>query len=1221
MKNILRNSNFGFTKWCVALIAGLMTFATTGWGQSNPTAQSLPYSVNFGTTTFTTLPAGVAAWNGVSGGSASTQALAEASTPTGNATITTATASTTTGGVFGYAASGDAKLYIQTSSNTSNGASQAAIAINTTGLTSIVLSYTVNSINAGAAIVGIVAQYRVGTSGSWTTISASSGSNPYSQNGGTTGLKTTVTATLPLAANNQSVVQIRWATWRNTSTGSTSSSGIAIDNISVTGSSAPTGVSNGTAGSFTSTGVTITGSSVTADGGSAITERGVAYGTSPSPTTANSKVTASGTTGSFNVSLTGLDAGATYYARAYAINGVGTTYASSDVTVLTVPGTAATPTAASVSSSGFTVSWSATTGATSYRLYVDDNSDFSSPLSSYNNLIVNGTSQPVSGLASGTTYYVRVRATNSSGVGADSGTLTETTGAATGLLGLSGSLTAFTSTYGLVSTGQSFSVTGSDLNGTDITVTPPAGFEVATSSDFSTTLGTSSSPLSLGTSASINTTVYVRLASTTDAGSYGGDITVAGGGASGQIIAIPISSVAKVDQAITFMSLASENFVPFATFTLSATASSGLSVSYASSNTGVATVSGNTVMIVGAGSTTITASQSGNTNYNASASVDQTLTVNKAAQTISGVVDTMSKAGGDAAYSLGATVSSGLTLTYASDNTGVATVSSAGLVTIVGAGTANLTVSQAGNDNYNAAPTVTQLLTVAKTAQTITFTPITSPRSTADEPFTMVATASSGLAVTFSSSDPSVATVTGSTVTITGAGTTTLTASQAGNAGFDAAPSVNQALTVTAASPLIAAWDFQTTANGGTAVSGNTATPATPVVYTANFGAGTIYLDGSNGSSSWLVAASNTQLNGFGGASVNASSGVGMATTTATPASLAVLGGSSNIANGKTVSFKFSMLGRKDLVVSYASQATSNGFTSQLWEYSADGSVWTTLQTVSGMPTSFNKFTLNTVTALNGDPEVYLRVRFDGATASSGNNRLDNIQLRASSNSAPTDITLSPTIIAENSAVNTVVGTLSTTDSDVGDSFIYTLVSGTGDADNASFDISGSSLRAGVAFDFETKSSYTVRVRTTDSGGATFEKPFTITVTDVVEGSTFAGAYPDKNMTDIAPNGLSYLANYGFGGSEGIAPTLPIMDSSDSTKLKLIVVVRTDDSISLGGETSTDLALAGSWSTSGVSVDPSTDASPVPANTARKVISVDRVSSEPKRFLRATITK
>jgi hypothetical protein len=135
----------------------------------------------------------------------------------------------------------------------------------------------------------------------------------------------------------------------------------------------------------------------------------------------------------------------------------------------------------------------------------------------------------------------------------------------------------------------------------------------------------------------------------------------------------------------------------------------------------------------------------------------------------------------------------------------------------------------------------------------------------------------------------------------------------------------------------------------------------------------------------------------------------------------------------------------------------------------------------------------------------------------------------------------------------------------------------------------------------------------------------TVSVTVNPAGSTFAGAYPGKIMTDIAPNGLSYLANYGFGGSEGTTPTLPTMDNSDPTKLRLVVVFRTDDPTlplsGLGGETSTDLASAGNWSTIGVSVDPSTDASPVPANTVRKVISVNRVSSEPKRFLRATITK
>jgi hypothetical protein len=126
----------------------------------------------------------------------------------------------------------------------------------------------------------------------------------------------------------------------------------------------------------------------------------------------------------------------------------------------------------------------------------------------------------------------------------------------------------------------------------------------------------------------------------------------------------------------------------------------------------------------------------------------------------------------------------------------------------------------------------------------------------------------------------------------------------------------------------------------------------------------------------------------------------------------------------------------------------------------------------------------------------------------------------------------------------------------------------------------------------------------------------TVTGVDLEGGSTFEDAYPGKIMTDVAPNGLTYLANYGFGGSEGVSPTLPIMDNSDPTKLKLIVVVRTN--INLGGETTTD--LAGGWITSGVAVDPSTDASPVPANTARKVISVDR-GLGPNKFLRATITR
>ncbi|MEI6752310.1 MAG: YDG domain-containing protein, partial [Paludibacter sp.] len=80
-------------------------------------------------------------------------------------------------------------------------------------------------------------------------------------------------------------------------------------------------------------------------------------------------------------------------------------------------------------------------------------------------------------------------------------------------------------------------------------------------------------------------------------------------------------------QTITFGALSAKTYGD-ATFTLGATATSGLAVSYASSNTAVATVSGNTVTIVGAGSTNITASQAGNGSFAAASNVVQSLTVN-----------------------------------------------------------------------------------------------------------------------------------------------------------------------------------------------------------------------------------------------------------------------------------------------------------------------------------------------------------------------------------------------------------------------------------------------------------------------------------------------------------------------------------------------------------------------------------------------------------------
>ncbi|MDO9042316.1 MAG: choice-of-anchor D domain-containing protein [Desulfocapsaceae bacterium] len=114
-------------------------------------------------------------------------------------------------------------------------------------------------------------------------------------------------------------------------------------------------------------------------------------------------------------------------------------------------------------------------------------------------------------------------------------------------------------------------------------------------------------------------------------------------------------------------------------------------------------------------------------------------------------------------------------------------------------------------------------------------------------------------------------------------------------------------------------------------------------------------------------------------------------------------------------------------------------------------------------------------------------------------------------NIAPTDIALSASAINENVTANSTVGTLSSTDPDAGNTFTYTLVTGTGDTDNASFNISGSSLRITNSPDFETKSSYTVRVRTTDQGSLFFDKAFSITINDLIE-------LPDLTINDVSHN-------------------------------------------------------------------------------------------------------
>lgn len=117
----------------------------------------------------------------------------------------------------------------------------------------------------------------------------------------------------------------------------------------------------------------------------------------------------------------------------------------------------------------------------------------------------------------------------------------------------------------------------------------------------------------------------------------------------------------------------------------------------------------------------------------------------------------------------------------------------------------------------------------------------------------------------------------------------------------------------------------------------------------------------------------------------------------------------------------------------------------------------------------------------------------------SGSAHFDRSFYVPSVNQAPTGLSLSNSAVAENQPSGTVVGAFSTTDPNPGNTFAYTLVSGTGSDNNAMFTISGNTLMTATAFNFEAKNSYSIRVRTTDQGALFYEKAFTITVTDVVE--------------------------------------------------------------------------------------------------------------------------
>ena len=184
------------------------------------------------------------------------------------------------------------------------------------------------------------------------------------------------------------------------------------------------------------------------------------------------------------------------------------------------------------------------------------------------------------------------------------------------------------------------------------------------------------------------------------------------------------SSETKLNQTISFDNLAPHNYSE-GSLVLKATTTSGLPVTFTSSDSTIASVHDSTVTFIQPGAVEITATQKGNTTYYAAARVTRTLTINedadadKKAQTITFELnDTIWKVS-KGYLTLKATASSGLPVTFTSSNIAYAAITNNLLEVSSGAIVGNndgvlvvITASQAGNYLYNAAPTVSHTLRV-----------------------------------------------------------------------------------------------------------------------------------------------------------------------------------------------------------------------------------------------------------------------------------------------------------------------------------------------------------------------------------------------------------------------------------------------------------------------------------------------------------------------------
>lgn len=184
------------------------------------------------------------------------------------------------------------------------------------------------------------------------------------------------------------------------------------------------------------------------------------------------------------------------------------------------------------------------------------------------------------------------------------------------------------------------------------------------------------------------------------------------------------------------------------------------------------------------------------------------------------------------------------------------------------------------------------------------------------------------------------------------------------------------------AADLIAYWNFNDLSIPTASPPGSGGVPTT---IAATTGTGTLSLTGFLGN-----------VDDFTGTSVNS-----IPPNTPGEESLSLIAGAGLIGNGGYLQFEFSMAGRTNLGVSYATQRTATGFNANQWSYSTDGVNFTDFGSTINPTTGYSLIGPIVTNALDNVATAYLRYTLNGATNATGNNRLDNIRLEYNASPPP----------------------------------------------------------------------------------------------------------------------------------------------------------------------------------------------------------------------------